>query len=66
LLLYGEQRANAGIAGELELDGYQVHRASHAGTLRARFNSGEVDLVADAEPATAWIIERDRLIQVGA
>jgi DNA-binding response OmpR family regulator len=45
LLLYGEQRANAGIAGELELDGYQVHRASHAGTLRARFNSGEVDLV---------------------
>jgi CheY-like chemotaxis protein len=45
LLLYGEQRANAGIAGELELDGYQVHRASHAGTLRARFDSGEVDLV---------------------
>jgi prephenate dehydrogenase len=45
LLLYGEQRANAGIAGELELDGYQVHQASHAGTLRARFNSGEVDLV---------------------
>lgn len=45
LLVYGEQRANAGIAGELELDGYQVHRASHTGTLRARFNSGEVDLV---------------------
>ena len=45
LLVYGEQRANAGIAGELELDGYQVQRASHAGTLRARFDSGEVDLV---------------------
>lgn len=45
LLVYGEQRANAGMPGELELDGYQVHRASHAGTLRARFNSGEVDLV---------------------
>lgn len=45
LLVYGEQRANAGIVGELELDGYQVHRASHAETLRARFNSGELDLV---------------------
>ncbi len=45
LLVYGEQRANAGIAGELELDGYQVHRASHAGTLRARCKPGEVDLV---------------------
>jgi DNA-binding response OmpR family regulator len=45
LLVYGEQRANAGIAGELALDGYRVHRASHAGTLRARCKPGEVDLV---------------------
>lgn len=45
LLVYGEQRANAGIAGELELDGYRVHRASHPGTLRARCKPGEVDLV---------------------
>ena len=45
LLVYGERRANAGIAGELELDCYQVHRASHPGTLRARCKPGEVDLV---------------------
>jgi DNA-binding response OmpR family regulator len=45
LLLYGERCANAGIAGELELDGYQVHQVSHAETMRARFNCSEVDLV---------------------
>ncbi len=45
LLLYGERRANAGIAEELALDGYQVHCASHPGTLRARCKPGEVDLV---------------------
>lgn len=45
LLVYGEQRANAGIAGELELDGYRVHRASEPGTLRARCKPGEVDLL---------------------
>jgi DNA-binding response OmpR family regulator len=45
LLVYGEQRANAGIAGELELDGYRVHRASEPGTLRARCEPGEVDLL---------------------
>lgn len=45
LLVYGEQRANAALAGELELDGYRVHRASHPGTLRERCKPGEVDLV---------------------
>jgi hypothetical protein len=45
LLVYGEQRANAGIAGELELDGYRVHRASEPGTLRTRCRPGEVDLL---------------------
>jgi DNA-binding response OmpR family regulator len=45
LLVYGEQRENAGIAGELELDGYCVHRASEPGTLRARCQPGEVDLL---------------------
>jgi DNA-binding response OmpR family regulator len=45
LLVYGEQRANAALAGELELDGYRVHRTSHPGTLRKRCKPGEVDLV---------------------
>lgn len=45
LLVYGEQSANAALAGELELDGYRVHRASHPGTLRERCRPGEVDLV---------------------
>jgi DNA-binding response OmpR family regulator len=45
LLVYGDQRANAGLAGELELDGYRVHRASHPGTLRERCKPDEVDLV---------------------
>jgi DNA-binding response OmpR family regulator len=45
LLVYGEKRANAGLAGELELDGYVVHRASHPATLRERCTPGEVDLV---------------------
>ncbi len=45
LLVYGEQRANAALAGELELDGYRVHCASHPGTLRERCKPGEVDLV---------------------
>jgi DNA-binding response OmpR family regulator len=45
LLVYGEQRANAALAGELELDGFRVHRASHPGTVRERCKPGEVDLV---------------------
>jgi DNA-binding response OmpR family regulator len=45
LLVYGEQRANAALAGELELDGYRVHRASHLGTVRERCKPGEVDLI---------------------
>jgi DNA-binding response OmpR family regulator len=45
LLVYGERRANAGIAGELELDGYRVHHASEPGTLRAHCRPGEVDLL---------------------
>lgn len=45
LLVYGEKRANAGLAGELELDGYVVHCASHPATLRERCTPGEVDLV---------------------
>lgn len=45
LLVYGEQCANAALAGELELDGYRVHRASHPGTLRERCRPGEVDLI---------------------
>jgi DNA-binding response OmpR family regulator len=45
LLVYGEKRANAGLAGELELDGYVVHRASQPATLRERCTPGEIDLV---------------------
>lgn len=45
LLVYGEERANAALAGELELDGYHVERASHPGTLRERCVPGRVDLV---------------------
>ena len=45
LLVYGEKRANAGLAAELELDGYVVHRASHPATVRERCTPGAVDLV---------------------
>lgn len=45
LLVYGEQRTNAALAGELELDGYLVHCANHPSTLRERCQPGEVDLV---------------------
>jgi DNA-binding response OmpR family regulator len=45
LLVYGEQRANAVIAGELELDGYRVHLASEPGTLRMCCQPDEVDLL---------------------
>jgi DNA-binding response OmpR family regulator len=45
VLVYGEQRANAALAGELEMDGFRVHRASHPGTVRERCKPGEVDLV---------------------
>jgi DNA-binding response OmpR family regulator len=45
LLVYGEQRANAALAGELELDGYHVYRASNPGTVRERCKPGEVDLI---------------------
>jgi hypothetical protein len=45
LLVYGEESANAALIGELEQDGYQVRRASHARTLAERCEPGQVDLV---------------------
>ena len=45
LLVYGEERANAALIGELEQDGYQVQRASHPRTLAERCEPGQVDLV---------------------
>jgi DNA-binding response OmpR family regulator len=45
LLVYGEERANAALIGELEQDGYQVRRASHPRTLAERCEPGQVDLV---------------------
>jgi DNA-binding response OmpR family regulator len=45
LLVYGEERANAALIGELEQDGYHVRRASHPRTLAERCEPGQVDLV---------------------
>jgi DNA-binding response OmpR family regulator len=45
LLVYGEERANAALIGELEQDGYQVRRASHPRTLAERCEPRQVDLV---------------------
>jgi DNA-binding response OmpR family regulator len=45
LLVYGEERANAALIGELEQDGYHVRRASHPRTLAKRCEPGQVDLV---------------------
>src|SRR5271154_250901 len=47
LLVYGEQRANAALAGELELDGYRVHRTSHPGS-----NKHQIVGAAGFEPTT--------------
>ena len=43
--MYGEERANAALIGELEQDGYEVRRASHPRTLAERCEPGQVDLV---------------------
>lgn len=45
LLLYGEERANAALAGELTLDGYEVRRASDPARLREACDACEVELV---------------------
>lgn len=45
LLVYGEDRANAALIGELEQDGYQVRRASQPRTLAEHCEPGVVDLV---------------------
>ena len=45
LLLYGEERANAALADELTLDGYEVRRASDPARLRAACDACEVELV---------------------
>jgi hypothetical protein len=45
LLLYGEERANTALAGELALDGYEVRRASDPAMLRAACDACEVELV---------------------
>jgi hypothetical protein len=50
LLMYGEKRANAGLARELELDGCVIHRARHSTTLRERCTPREVDLVIFGQP----------------
>jgi len=43
--VYGEERANAALIGELEQDGYEVRRASQPRTLAERCEPGQVDLV---------------------
>lgn len=45
LLLYGEERANAVLADELALDGYEVRRASDPARLRTACDACEVELV---------------------
>ncbi len=45
LLLYGEEHVNLALADELELDGYEVRRASDSAKLRALCGACEVELV---------------------
>jgi len=45
LLLYGEEHVNLALADELELDGYEVRRASDTAKLRAVCSACEVELV---------------------
>lgn len=45
LLLYGEEYTNLALADELELDGYEVRRASDPEKLRAACSTGEIELV---------------------
>jgi DNA-binding response OmpR family regulator len=45
LLLYGEEYANLGLADELALDGYEVHRASDPAKLRAACDTGQIEVV---------------------
>lgn len=45
LLLYGEEQVNLALADELELDGYEVCRASDAAKLRAVCSEWDVELV---------------------
>lgn len=45
LLVYGEERANSALIGELEQDGYLVRRASQPRTLAEHCGPGQVDLV---------------------
>lgn len=51
LLLVGEKPRSDVLAKEFRLDGYRVHRASHAAKLRARGAVGDADLIVlDAAP----------------
>jgi DNA-binding response OmpR family regulator len=45
LILYGDEHVNLALADELELDGYEVRRASDAAKLRAVCGTCEVELV---------------------
>src|ERR1700756_4398269 len=45
LLLYGDEYVNLALADELELDGYEVRRASDTAKLRAVCGAGKVGLV---------------------
>ncbi len=45
LLLYGDEHVNLALADELELDGYEVRRASDTAKLRAVCGACEVELV---------------------
>jgi DNA-binding response OmpR family regulator len=45
LLIYGEERANAALADELTLDGYEVRRASNPARLRAACDACQIELV---------------------
>jgi CheY-like chemotaxis protein len=45
LLLYGEEHVNLALTDELELDGYEVRRASDTAKLRAVCSEWEVELV---------------------
>lgn len=45
LLLYGDEHVNLALADELELDGYEVRRASDAAKLRAVCGTCDIELV---------------------
>lgn len=66
LLLYGEERANAALADELALDGYEVRRASDPAMLREACGACEVALVIFGRATRGADLDVLRALRAGA